>query len=81
MMSIFDKLKIEAATAARKTVSKAVQSLGSQRETFTFRALPKSLAEMQALPEASLDTPFQTAALCLCPCAPMRRTGRLARRC
>ncbi len=62
MMSIFDKLKNNAFSAVEKTV----QSLGSQRETFTFRALPESLAEMQALPEAALDTPFQTAALSLC---------------
>ena len=62
MMSIFDKLKNNAISA----VGKAAQSLGSQRETFTFRALPESLAEMQALPEAALDTPFQTAALSLC---------------
>ena len=61
-MSIFDKLKNDAISA----VGKAAQSLGSQRETFTFRALPESLAEMQALPEAALDTPFQTAALSLC---------------
>ena len=58
-MSIFDKLKNDAISA----VGKAAQSLGSQRETFTFRALPESLAEMQALPEAALDTPFQTAAM------------------
>lgn len=62
MMSIFDKLKNDAISV----MGKAAQSLGSQRETFTFRALPESLAEMQALPEAALDTPFQTAALSLC---------------
>jgi len=58
-MSIFDKLKKNAVSAA----GKAVQSLGSQRETFTFQALPESLAQMQALPEAALDNPFGTAAL------------------
>lgn len=34
-------------------------------ETFTFNALPKNLAEMKALPEASLNTPHKTAALCV----------------
>ena len=58
-MSIFDKLKNDAISA----VGKAAQSLGSQRETFTFRALPESLAEMQALPEAALGTPYAHAAL------------------
>lgn len=61
-MSIFDKLKKEAFTAANKKL----QSLGSDRETFTFPALPESLSEMQSLPEAALDTPFQTAALTVC---------------
>jgi hypothetical protein len=34
--------------------------------TFTFAALPESLAQMQALPEAALTDPFQTAALTVC---------------
>ena len=59
IIGIFDKLK----NTAQKAVVSAVQSVGNKRETFTFRALPESLAEMQALPEASLDTPFKTAAL------------------
>ena len=58
-MSIFDKLK----NTAQQAVNTAVQSAGSKREIFTFAALPESLAELQALPEASLDTPFKTAAL------------------
>lgn len=61
-MSIFDKLKSTAASA----VTSAVQSAGNKRESFTFAALPESLAQMQALPEASLDTPFKTAALTVC---------------
>ena len=61
-MSIFDKLKKNAASA----VTKGIQSIGNKSETFTFQALPESLAEMQALPEASLDSPFQTAALTVC---------------
>ena len=57
-MSIFDKLQ--------QGVTGAVQSLGNQKETFTFAALPESLAQMQALPEATLDNPFKTAALTVC---------------
>ena len=41
----------------------AASAIGSKRETFTFTALPESLAEMQALPEACMDSPFKTAAL------------------
>ena len=36
---------------------------GNKKEIFTFPTLPESLAQMQALPEAALATPFQTAAL------------------
>ncbi len=37
-MSIFDKLK----STAQQAVSKAAQSIGSKRETFTFTSLPES---------------------------------------
>ena len=60
-MGILDKLK----STAQQAVNSAAQSAGSRRETFTFSALPESLAEMQALPEAGLDSPFKTAALTL----------------
>ena len=61
-MSIFDRLKSSATSA----IGKAASSLGNKKETFTFAALPESLAQLKALPEASLDTPFKTAALTLC---------------
>ena len=58
-MSIFDKLK------NTKTETAAVPAVSAESEsvTFTFAALPENLAQMQALPEASLDTPYKTAAL------------------
>lgn len=65
-MGIFDKLKSTAKSAVNQAVSSAAQKIGSKRETFTFASLPESLAEMQALPEAALDTPFKTAALTVC---------------
>ncbi|MBQ9141605.1 MAG: hypothetical protein IJX63_07405 [Lachnospiraceae bacterium] len=34
-------------------------------ENFTFASLPTSVAELQALPEASLDSAFKTTALCV----------------
>ena len=61
-MSIFDRLKRGAADA----VKSAAQSVGTKKETFTFAALPESLAQLQALPEAALTDPFQTAALTVC---------------
>jgi len=60
-MSIFDKLKKGAADA----VKSAAQNITNKSETFTFAALPENLAEMQALPEAELKNPYQTAALTL----------------
>ena len=69
-MSIFDALKrtVESTLKreASKMVSNAVQSVGKGRnrsESFTFAVLPTNVAELQALPEASLDTAFKTTAL------------------
>ncbi len=59
-MSIFDKLKQTATASAPKT------SFGCKKEVFTFNALPESLSQLQALPEATLDDPFKTAALTVC---------------
>ncbi|MBQ9458579.1 MAG: hypothetical protein IJU66_01435 [Oscillospiraceae bacterium] len=52
-MGIFDALKKQDSTQK------------GSGETFTFAALPCSLAELRALPEASLDSPYKTAALTL----------------
>lgn len=69
-MGIFDTLKRAAESAIRKEAVKAVndvaRSVGKGRnhtESFTFAALPTTVAELQALPEASLDSAFKTAAL------------------
>lgn len=69
-MSIFDSLKRAAESTlkneASKAVNNAVKSVGKGRnrsESFTFAVLPTNVAELQALPEASLDSAFKTAAL------------------
>ncbi len=56
-MGIFDNL--------RKAASSAASGSG-ESQTFSFAALPESLSELKALPEASLDTPFKAAALTVC---------------
>lgn len=61
-MSIFDQMKNNVRAAADNTI----RNMGNQRETFTFTALPESVTELQALPEAAMDTPFKTAALTVC---------------
>lgn len=53
-MSIFDNLKKSAEAEKKNT------------QTFVFAALPESLAQLRALPEAALSDPFQTAALTVC---------------
>ena len=53
-MSIFDKLKRGAADAVKNAAQNAVSSFTEKRETFTFTALPESLAEMQDM-QAALE--------------------------
>ncbi len=60
-MSIFDKLNGNASNAQTANTNSNIST-----KTFTFARLPESLAEMQALPEAALTDPFQTAALTVC---------------
>lgn len=73
-MSLFDSLKKAAESALKKETTKAVSNVaksavqavgkGSNRkETFTFSALPTTVAQLQALPEATLDSAFKTVAL------------------
>ena len=74
-MGIFDKLT----HSAMETAIMSASASANKSESFTFAALPESLAELQALPEAALDTPFQTAALtvlALCAYAADRRIGQ-----
>ena len=59
-MGIFDHLK------KHSTSMQPSASAGYRKETFVFSALPECLAQMQALPEAELRTPYQTAALSVC---------------
>ena len=73
-MGLFDSLKRaamssikrEATKAVQGAVNKTAQSVGkgmNRKETFTFEAVPQSIAELSAIPEASLDSAFKTSAL------------------
>ena len=75
-MGFFDSFKRQAESALKREVSQgiskavdnAAQSVGKGKnhtETFTFASLPANVAELQALPEASLDSAFKTTALTL----------------
>ena len=63
-MSFFDKLKKATESNPKQTVGS--NATGAQKQVFTFADLPESLAQMQAMPEAALTSPFQTAALTVC---------------
>lgn len=54
-MGIFDKLK----NSAIDTVVSAAGSIGNRAETFTFAALPESLAELRALRRRRLTARFR----------------------
>ena len=62
-MSIFDKLRGQ---LTPQSPAPTAPESNSKKETFTFSELPESLAQLQALPEAALTSPFQTAALTVC---------------
>jgi len=69
-MGLFDSLMKSAGNALKnetaKAASNAAPSVGKGKnhtESFTFTALPNNLAELQALPEATLDSAFKTVAL------------------
>ena len=71
-MGIFDSLKRVAESnikkEASKAVNEAVKSVGKGKnhsETFTFTTLPTNVSQLQALPEASMDSAFKTTALTL----------------
>ena len=71
-MAFFDSLKKLAGSQLKREAAKAIheaaQSAGrgnNPAETFTFTDLPATLSELRSLPEASLDSPFKTAALAL----------------
>jgi hypothetical protein len=64
-MSLFDKLKRQAAQNLEQTVRNAVANAGNKSYTVTFSQLPASLEQMKAMPEASLKEPENTAALAI----------------
>ena len=60
-MGLFDSLK---RAVSQNTANRAGGGI-NRSETFTFSSVPASAAELAALPEANLDSPFKTTALTL----------------
>lgn len=61
--SSVNKAENAAANAVYQSAKNAASNSSQKKETFTFTAVPKSVEELKALPEADLTTPFKTTAL------------------
>jgi len=61
-MGLFDKLKNQAAKTVGQTAEPATKS-GNKSVDIVFQAMPETLEEFTALPQAAMATPFETAAL------------------
>jgi len=62
-MGLFDKLKNQATNAVSQAVKSAAQDLGTKSVPVAVSAIPASLQEFTAMPQAALATPFDTAAM------------------
>ena len=68
-MGFFDFLKSKAKNEVKNDVKQNIKESEQNRKReegtvrFTFSSLPNNLSELQSLSEASLDTPYKTAAL------------------
>ena len=69
-MSIFDSIKKAIGSSLKKEatvmVNNTISNIGkgkNRTESFTFGSIPANVSELQAFPEAKLDTAFKTASL------------------
>jgi len=61
-MGLFDKLKKQA-TDTVSQVAKNITTGSNKSVSVVFASMPETLAEFQALPQAAMQTPFDTAAM------------------
>lgn len=62
-MGLFDKLAGKAANQFGNTLKQTIQNAGNKSERVVFNNLPETYEQFISLPQASLSTPFQTAAM------------------
>ena len=62
-MGLFDKLAGKAANQLGNTLKQTIQNAGNKSERVVFNSLPETYEQFISLPQASLSTPFQTAAM------------------
>jgi len=84
-MGLFDVLKNAAAKELKSTLSQggraveqAANKAANREEALVFTSLPKNAAELMALPESSLDSPFKTAALAIAALCSLERDENAA---
>lgn len=62
-MGLFDKLPDKAANQLGNTLKQTIQNAGNKSERVVFNSLPETYEQFISLPQSSLSTPFQTAAM------------------
>ena len=62
-MGLFDKFASKAANQLGNTLKQTIQNAGNKSERVVFNSLPESYEQFISLPQASMSTPFQTAAM------------------
>ena len=62
-MGLFDKLAGKAANQLGDTLKQTIQNAGNKSERVVFNSLPETYEQFISLPQSSLSTPFQTAAM------------------
>lgn len=62
-MGLFDKLAGKAANQLGNTLKQTIQNAGNKSEMVVFNSLPETYEQFISLPQASLSTPFDTAAM------------------
>ena len=62
-MGLFDKLAGKAANQLGNTLKQTIQNAGNKGERVVFNSLPETYEQFISLPQASLSTPLDTAAM------------------
>ena len=62
-MGLFDMFANKAANQLGNAVEQTIQNAGNKSEKIVFQSLPESYEQFINLPQASMSTPFQTAAM------------------
>ena len=62
-MGLFDKLAGKAANQLGNTLKQTIQNAGNKSERVVFNSLPETYEQFISLPQSSLSTPFDTAAM------------------